>query len=731
MPTKVEIREGVSYVDRTSMVQEFGKLGGLSFSMSRGQRGTANIPLIIPAGTTYAPQEGWLVRISEINRNTLASQCVFIGVVQGVEIAWDGDFGYQEFLLQCVSLERILDSIQCSQVTYTNTDAGTILAGLFAQASPYFTVPLTLGTVDSGVSISERKYDPKTSIWSAMQQLGTDSAFIVYIDPRDTKLYFQAWDQRPAAFTIDGQPGQILWESIKWSRSEVDFANVQVIQLDSDTLPSDNSIFPGDGLQNIYTLPYPISQVTRAFLTISTQAQAIGTFSGPPLPGDTVGITPPYSPVIFPPNYEFVSALDNTVYGQVLIDPTAPQTWQNFVDAINGKPSTQGIKYSSPTWTNQQVTADDVVGSAFVLRAKMLGPTGNSIAISESASNFVWSTSILTGGVDDKSQELSVGPLLGGDFDLGYTPGSADVHLREQPAAGVSLSIDYIGPMSGFITLKNDQASGLGLPNTFNIARSKNIGTGADAIQQGGAELSAYSLLPAKFQFESLWPGLYCGGYVTVSISTPVKAGALLNGNWLVQSVQGSWTPGVEGLVEPYDHFRYTYMLINTREISTYQDTLQQLADTGPFKATTPIGSGIPQTPILPTDVLVPISRTLLIKDCTVGTNIADDVVLYTRDVSLSPVIRAVGRFQRIIGVLRKTISADLTVRFNRVTNSSPQTTESYLATIPAGTITKKAVQTNIVGFFNDLDTLYADIVASDGQAEDDQGIASFTIIWE
>ena len=51
-----------------------------------------------------------------------------------------------------------------------------------------------------------------------------------------------------------------------------------------------------------------------------------------------------------------------------------------------------------------------------------------------------------------------------------------------------------------------------------------------------------------------------------------------------MQDVKGDWIAGAELNAPPFlCHFRYTYTLINTTEISTYQDTLAQMMNTGPF----------------------------------------------------------------------------------------------------------------------------------------------------
>lgn len=110
-----------------------------------------------------------------------------------------------------------------------------------------------------------------------------------------------------------------------------------------------------------------------------------------------------------------------------------------------------------------------------------------------------------------------------------------------------------------------------------------------------------------------------------------------------------------------------------------------------------------------------PYIRTLLLKDTTVGNDIADHVPIYVA-----------GTAMRIVGVLRKTITAALTVRVNL--DGTPLTT----LTIPAAT----KVDTPVEGTaftpagLGDLAVLSWDVVASDG-SKDAAGVASFTTEWQ
>lgn len=106
--------------------------------------------------------------------------------------------------------------------------------------------------------------------------------------------------------------------------------------------------------------------------------------------------------------------------------------------------------------------------------------------------------------------------------------------------------------------------------------------------------------------------------------------------------------------------------------------------------------------------------RTLLVKDTTVGDDVADHVVIY-----------APGTAQRVMGQLRKAITQDLVVRANIA--GSPLI---YMR-IPAATLVGSILTTS--GFFFtgllDLQVVTWDIISSDGSS-DPGGVASFTLQW-
>jgi hypothetical protein len=112
-----------------------------------------------------------------------------------------------------------------------------------------------------------------------------------------------------------------------------------------------------------------------------------------------------------------------------------------------------------------------------------------------------------------------------------------------------------------------------------------------------------------------------------------------------------------------------------------------------------------------------PYHRTLLIKDATIGNDIADHVTVWG----------AAGTITRVVGVLRNSISSDLTLRVK--VNGSVLGT----FTIPLATAVDTVVEfTTFSGSTTvALDDVFSwDITASDEQT-DAAGVASFTVLWE
>jgi hypothetical protein len=114
-----------------------------------------------------------------------------------------------------------------------------------------------------------------------------------------------------------------------------------------------------------------------------------------------------------------------------------------------------------------------------------------------------------------------------------------------------------------------------------------------------------------------------------------------------------------------------------------------------------------------------PFHRTLLVRDTAVRTVAADVVPIYVA-----------GEGIRIIGVLRKVITADLVVRF-RIKPAGGAISTLTTVTIPLATaIYEPVVDVSILdATLGDLVVLIPDVMATDG-SYDKEGVASFTLQW-
>ena len=110
-----------------------------------------------------------------------------------------------------------------------------------------------------------------------------------------------------------------------------------------------------------------------------------------------------------------------------------------------------------------------------------------------------------------------------------------------------------------------------------------------------------------------------------------------------------------------------------------------------------------------------PYIRTLVLKDLTIGNDIADHVPIFVA-----------GSAIRVIGVLRKTISTDLVVRIKL------DGAELVTATIPSTTAVDTPLEFTafLSAALGDLAVLSWDITGSDEQT-DAKGVATFTLQWQ
>lgn len=292
--------------------------------------------------------------------------------------------------------------------------------------------------------------------------------------------------------------------------------------------------------------------------------------------------------------YTFVAALDNREWGQVLIGANATECAENLVHALNATESERGLSYSMPTWENPLLNADAPVAGVFTVRNKSAGQ-GYIAALAESASNFSWSAALTAGGSTVLGTETLQVAVEGtsNTANLYYTPGSASVELASVPGGPDlpidtpwSLQVEYTRLGGDCIVVENTalvQARAVLEHGTgkyqqkISDTNNTSAPTGLLAAQQA---LEAYSTLPVSFTFETYFPGLTPGQYLTINMSDrPVGIAALVNGDYVIQEVNAKMVP-VYGYLDPdgmptganAGHYRYTVTVINTGVIGSYLD---------------------------------------------------------------------------------------------------------------------------------------------------------------
>lgn len=227
--------------------------------------------------------------------------------------------------------------------------------------------------------------------------------------------------------------------------------------------------------------------------------------------------------------YTFVTTLDNTQYGQVLIGGSAAATLQNLIDAINSTTAVRGITYSLPTWENSLCNADAPSGTTFTIRNKNPG-RGNIASLASTGSSFAWSATLTSGGITTfNTVSLGVGVNSPGarSTGLSYNPGSAVVNLPSPLNIGTYLSVSYYridGNIIGvedtpLVAQRAEIESGTGKYQALTSAPTASTPEQTLAFAQ--AALAAFKIIPQNLEFITLHPGLRVGMSISVDFTLP------------------------------------------------------------------------------------------------------------------------------------------------------------------------------------------------------------------
>lgn len=625
-----------------------GDAGQHTFTLQMRQRGNASYSLVVRAGDSYEPTIGSPIFLYD--QNASGFTLMFSGLLQDFTNRWIGIDGDRYIDCTATSLESVFDTVYAGPMQFVNQTCGTIVASLYNAFETG--CPVTLGTIQTGATIPllVTNYEKLSDLFD---QLATTSNFTWWVDPQTFELNFCAPTAIPAPFTLDST--EILWDTLNEKFDGADYRNRQAVRLSYDAFPHSMEFFVGAGQAQI-TLARPVQQVTNAWATLSTPNTATGSFSGNPSPGDTVTIGPAagtwqalhiyglggvivvngYVQVVttagtsggsmptFPTitgntvadgtviwtcqgtlglstgndTYTFVSSLDNTQFGQVLIGATDTATCQNLVDAINANAVKRTITISLPTWECSQCNAVNNVGTSFTLQQKAAG-TGYVSDISTTSSAFSWSAPFTSGGT---SPQGSLGPNEGATISLqvyvegtsvaapgvAYTPGSNVVSLATPLNVGSNLNIEYTRVDGDVIEVEDTSlvtalaavTHGTGKYQQITDASSQGlISTSAAAgLQLAQEALAAYDTVPTEIELQLFQPGLLPGQELTVALSGVL--GTAINGTYYIEEVRGelipTW-PYIDSVPVPGGgHYKYTLRLINVAQIASYMDFWEQ-----------------------------------------------------------------------------------------------------------------------------------------------------------
>lgn len=316
--------------------------------------------------------------------------------------------------------------------------------------------------------------------------------------------------------------------------------------------------------------------------------------------------------------YQFVTALDNTQVGQVLIGATEAATIQNLVDAINALDQTntlaggsstrgRGVTFSWPTWENPLVNADAYVGgSTITVRNKAAG-AGYQVALTASSSAFAWNS---TGVVGPSGQIITAGGATNfgtivvpvgqagqlSTAGLVYTPGSPYVALSIKMTGSGYLQVEYTRQDGDAIICENTSQviaraaieHGTGM---YQQTIKDSNATNTEGLIQAQQALQAYCVIPETFTFDTLRPDIYAGQILQIGMAQPTGIAALVNGLWLVQEIGGELV-----LANPYipggnfGHMRYKVRVIDVSQIGDFITFWEGIASGGGS------GSGVGET---------------------------------------------------------------------------------------------------------------------------------------
>lgn len=126
-----------------------------------------------------------------------------------------------------------------------------------------------------------------------------------------------------------------------------------------------------------------------------------------------------------------------TVAYEVLIGANASATLDNLKSAINGTAG-EGTTYSTGTVAHPDVLAGQKTATTVILHANLAGTAGNSIATTETMTNFAFGGGTMSGGAADTTgyKEMDWRPAKEGTYTVTANDGTNTASVRVQVYAG-------------------------------------------------------------------------------------------------------------------------------------------------------------------------------------------------------------------------------------------------------------------------------------------------------
>ena len=336
---------GAGLTDRSRYLR-LGKGAKHTFTSTLRNRGTAEIPLYIPAGDSFlsSPSNYVGVQIYLYDQPPSGAALVWAGSVEQVDVEFINVAGARSVTLHLVSFHQAFDVLLVPPQSFFYGAAQDIFTSLFGSVANG--VPVALGTVSASFVINSLtcNWDKLSDVFS---KLATAASCIWGIDIPTLTAYLKPVSTTASPYTLHS--GQILFGSVKWNQNRQDYCNRFILKISPDAFSQSAESFGFSGAPQSFQLMRPAQSITGAWFTYNTSNSATASFSGLPSDGDTVEVGYPQSGSI----YNWAPAAPYAL-GQIIIDPSN-HVQKCTVAGLSGN--------SQPSWNDTGGTTSDGPGT--------------------------------------------------------------------------------------------------------------------------------------------------------------------------------------------------------------------------------------------------------------------------------------------------------------------------------------------------------------------------------